>query len=370
MYKNVITIVCFSVCLPASAETIYVRYDAPGAANGASWSDAHTSLIEAVHRAESGDEVWVAAGTYAGTVVMKNGVRIYGGFAGDETAASASDPVDNPTYISGGGERRCVASNGNDSSAVLRGFVITDGFVDLKKYGGGMELMNSRATIVECVFTGNRAESLGGAVVNWDGAPTFVNCRFHGNKGGYGGGAVVNRYDTAPEFVNCLFDDNEARDGGAVLNVTGESRFTNCTFATNRATRGMGGAFYDDPGKSVLRNCIVWGNAAVRGDNHGIHNRASLGGLTDVAHSDVQGGWPGQGNINADPQFTHAAARDFRPRSASPCAGRGQRAVLPPDTADLDWDGDTSEPLPIDLGRNPHGTGPNVDMGAFRRGRP
>src|SRR5437762_1105579 len=81
---------------PAGAGIIYVR---PGAAgNGASWAGAYGSVQTALLAANSGDEIWVAAGTYhpapppsspaqgrQESFALKNGVALYGGFAGTET---------------------------------------------------------------------------------------------------------------------------------------------------------------------------------------------------------------------------------------------------------------------------------------------
>ncbi len=371
MYKTVFSIVCLTLCLPAGAATIHVRQSASGASDGTSWRDAHTSLSDAIARARAGDDIWVAAGTYHGPIALKNGVRIVGGFRGVESSIAASNPDANPTLIDGGGKTRAVKSIANDASAVLRGFIITRGFVDAKTgYGAGMLLEDSQATIVECVFTANIAESFGGALVNWRGSPTFVNCRFEANSSGMGAGAVLNRQGGAPTFVNCLFDRNESGDCGAVLNATGDATFTNCTFVRNRAKTGEAGAIFDNPGQAMLRNCVLWDNTAARSGTDAIANSPTLGVKTRVIHSNVQGGWPGQGNINADPLFAGAAAGDFRPQAASPCAASGSRAHLPPDLADLDWDGNKTEPLPIDLGRNGWATDASVPMGAFRRAAP
>src|SRR6185436_19277844 len=43
------------------------------------------------------------------------------------------------------------------------------------------------------------------------------------------------------------------------------------------------------------------------------------------------GGWPGVGNIDADPRFWNAAASDFHLQATSPCVDAGDPAVLDPD---------------------------------------
>jgi len=51
----------------AAPGIIYVRADATRAEDGPSWEDAYADLWSALMAAESGGEVWVAAGTYRPT---------------------------------------------------------------------------------------------------------------------------------------------------------------------------------------------------------------------------------------------------------------------------------------------------------------
>jgi hypothetical protein len=82
-----------------AAGTIYVDFDAIGAATGANWTDAYTSLQDALTAATSGDQIWVAEGIYypdvgsglidddrTETFTLVDGVGIYGGFIGTESS--------------------------------------------------------------------------------------------------------------------------------------------------------------------------------------------------------------------------------------------------------------------------------------------
>ena len=252
---------CLSFCLPATAGTVYVDIDATGKNDGTGWTDAYTSLSSAISSASAGDEMWVAEGTY-GPIRLKSGVVVLGGFAGTETSASASGPDAHRTYISGGGTSRAVVSMNNDSSAVLRGFYITEGFIDFPDMGGGLYMEKSDAMFVGCVFTRNRSTPMGGAASIWGGSPRFVNCQFYENDGGWAAGAVFIRWSATPTFVNCLFAENKAEEAGAVSVLTGAATFINCTIADNKATIGKAGALFDSPGEAVFHNCILWNNAS------------------------------------------------------------------------------------------------------------
>jgi hypothetical protein len=73
----------------------------------------------------------------------------------------------------------------------------------------------------------------------------------------------------------------------------------------------------------------------------------------------------GIGNINANPMFADAANGDYHLLAESPCIDAGDNTALPPDTLDLDDDGDTEEPIPFDLDGSPRISGLAVDMGAY-----
>jgi hypothetical protein len=96
-----------------------------------------------------------------------------------------------------------------------------------------------------------------------------------------------------------------------------------------------------------------------------------------ISYCDVQGGWEGVGNIDADPLFVDPDNGDYRLSPGSPCIDAGDNMAVPPDELDLDDDGDTGEPIPYDLDGNPrfiddpdtedtgYGEPPVVDMGAY-----
>ena len=69
------------------------------------------------------------------------------------------------------------------------------------------------------------------------------------------------------------------------------------------------------------------------------------------------------GNIAADPAFV--SATDVQLNAGSPCIDAGNATLLRPDRADLDADGNTAEPIPLDLAENPRVSGASVDMGAY-----
>lgn len=111
---------------------LYVDNDATGVNNGSSWANAYTSLTSALQNASDNTEIWVAAGTYiphslnrnTSFTVNKNNLKIYGGFAGNETNLSGRDfsliHTTNKTVLSGdlqGNDNSIISFNPNATRA-------------------------------------------------------------------------------------------------------------------------------------------------------------------------------------------------------------------------------------------------------------
>lgn len=108
--KKTLLLLTFLVFGFTQAQTVvYVDIDATGNNDGTSWSNAYTSLHDALtNTTTSGAEIWIAEGTYtpsnASTPFLNQyGVNIFGGFVGTEaTRADRNvDPWLHPVYLSG-----------------------------------------------------------------------------------------------------------------------------------------------------------------------------------------------------------------------------------------------------------------------------
>jgi hypothetical protein len=129
--------VCLGLVSPAGAVVRYVDSRAASFGDGLSWATAYDSLSTALTAAQSGDQIWVAAGTYVGNFTLALGVEVYGGFAGTETELTQRNWTANPTILDGNQTGSVVtAPSGATATTGIDGFTITNGSDGLSFRGG------------------------------------------------------------------------------------------------------------------------------------------------------------------------------------------------------------------------------------------
>ena len=153
-------------------------------------------------------------------------------------------------------------------------------------------------------------------------------CTFEGNDAGLGGG-IYNDESCSPALTNTTFLSNSARgDGGGIYNsISSSPVLINCTFWGNDAASG-GGIYNEAMSAPTVTNCILWGDTPDE----------IVGGSPAVTYSDVEGGHPGQKNIDQDPMLVDPANGDLHLGEDSPCIDEGSNAA--PNLPLYDFEGD------------------------------
>ncbi len=347
------TCICFLIL---TANATVRRVDAGlsgGSQNGSSWSNAYSRLQDAINASASGDEVWIKAGTYIPlgplfgntSFNMKNGVKIYGGFNGTETALGQQNWITNRVFLkqffNGSNYYPIILNNNVNGTALLDGVNINDGFfsptdpygvgmcnygssfptisnVEFRNnygiYGAALYIEGGNSAITNVFFASNHA-TLGGAAYFKNCTPVLTNVVFNDNYvNGTGNGGAVYSEESAPVYNNVVFYNNRAPGNGAgVYNVNSGSMdtrrpsFTNVLFLDCRSSGGYGGGMYNDRSKPYLINCTFAGNyCGIASGGGGVYTTSPSGtGSGDYPTATItncifsSNGYAVNGNLNA-----------------------------------------------------------------------
>ena len=235
------------------------------------------------------------------TIVVRDGIYYENIVFGTQAITLCSENGAAYTTIDGGGTGRVVYFNSDSSGALsstLKGFTITNGGA------GGIDMHHASPTITNCVITGNTNYSHGGGIGHY----------------GY-----------------CY------------------PKVTNCTISGNHTDESGGGIYAPCVGVITVVNSIVWGNS---GDGE-IYTGCGAS-TVNMTYSNIQGGYSGTGNIDADPLFVNADIGDFHLQPTSPCIDVGNTATELPET-DFEndprtVDGDGNGTVTVDMGADEYGT--------------
>jgi hypothetical protein len=196
-------------------------------------------------------------------------------------------------------------------------------------------------------FTIARVDTLYPApILLYEADVALIDCRFIDNHGWFAGAAWVEVGSPGiVTVVDCVFKGNS----GAVVGVIGARGIEaiGCTFVENTGDSASSLGASD----LVLTNCVFRGY------------KPHFGGDGPVTYCNLQGGFAGEGNIDADPMFVDVDAGDLRLLPGSPCIDAGSNPAVPEwvrtDIAGLERFVD--DPATVDTGL---GSPPVVDIGA------
>lgn len=244
----------------------------------------------------------------------------------------------NDTWGHGGGLFCC------NSNPHLKSIRIED--CDAFNYGGGIYcISNSEITLQDVTISYNNS-SFGGGIYTNNSNLTLTNVIITDNIGENGSGIKCHNSDIS--LKNCLISGNGCYHNGAIYCVNNSNiNIVNSTIAENYAQSTCGGIFCGSGSNISLFNTIMWSDTQPE----------ILGSGVIATYCDIEGGFPGEGNIDEDPLFIGGNPFNYHLTTYSPCIDTGTSDTtglnLPP--WDLDgneriWDGDGDGIAIIDMG--------------------
>lgn len=284
-----------------------------------SWQNnqSYRGLQEAIMASSAGDHIWVSAGVYKSSsdsamqygnpdprqrvFVLKEGVKIFGGFPGlpgQEGDFSLRDPSvyfsilsadingDDPDPWAGFPNVQPWSPPLDDNAYAIvinQGFLtnatVLDGFFlrGANNYGAPNQVRTgavnlsfmANPVIRSCYFADNYNLYRGGAITLTGSSPTIFGCVFERNIGT--GAGIYASANSLIQIENSLFRNNSGGDSGGALSVNHGAKVNviNSIFVHNHAS--IGGALFvygSHSTKVTAQNCIWWGNGFLDANNN------------------------------------------------------------------------------------------------------
>jgi hypothetical protein len=241
-------------------------------------------IRHAINEANHGDEIVLSEGVYNENI----------NFSGKNLTLSSIDPG-NPAVVAGtvlAGDGPVITfATGEDAGCVLTGFTITGP-------QAAIYCLGSSPAISACRIENNGGN---GIELREGSNPAITNCQINANAGAgidmqarQSGRFTIYNY---PIITNCIITANfQSGISG------GMPAITNCTIVANT---GLG---ISNSNSTVMNSIIYYNNAGtdrVEGVPPSIRGQDArdTSDAATVTYSNVQGGWPGQGNTDAVPCF-------------------------------------------------------------------
>ena len=275
----------------------------------------YETIQEGIYVAVDGDTVLVQPDTYFENINY-NGKLI--------TVASLFLTTQDTSYISStiidGNSSGSVVTfeSGEDSTAVLCGFTITNGLASgiyPENYGGGIHCNSSSPSLENLKILENSADCGGGICCYDISNPSISNALIVQNTAIAYGGAIYCELYSNPDIRNITSSNNFAYSGGAI---------------------------FVDNSNPFLKNSILWNDTAPE-----IY---IMSGGIDVNYTNVQDGWTGTGNQNVSPTFLNNI--NYKLSILTP-DGTAQNPCVDA--------GDPADPV----GSEPMPNGDRINMGAY-----
>ena len=193
--------------------------------------------------------------------------------------------------------------------------------------GGAIDSKLSSIQINDCVFIENDATLIGGAIAFYLSSAIVSGSTIRHSVSGHGAGIGIDG-GTVSITRSVIADNFATSHGGGIATTLNQTsvNLSHVTLTNNQAIQGSSGIYFPQPspgtGNSTLiaSHSILWNPGGLE---------LVLPTLATTDFCDVEGGYPGVANFDADPLFTDPATGNYSLSVTSPCVDRGSPTASP-----------------------------------------
>lgn len=289
----------------------------------------YLTIQEGINAASEGDSVIVRPGMYTGP--SNRGLT----FDGTNITLTTLGNIESTIIDCGGWDRAFyVLNTGEDTTCVISGFTIRNGYTPSSD-GGGIFASGASLTVEGCVIENCTASNNGGGVFfgynTRLGRSIIKDCVIRDNHVESRGGGIMVSHGAA-KIIGCTFarnsttgDDEASQGGGAVCchTIHEMTPIASCTFVGNSSVLN-GSAIH-----SYAALDVVVRTSVIAFSEGGPAMTAGGGGFSMIDYNlfywNTGGDYPGEhpDNLIGDPLFCDFYADDFTLCANSPCLPGG-----------------------------------------------
>ncbi len=293
------------------------------------------NLAYGVHSKGGGIYCVESSGTISNNTIIDNSANYYG--TGGGIYCWESSPTISDNTISGNSADLDFGRGGGISCDKFSSPIVSNNIISGNSaywYGGGIDCYNQSSPTIEYNTISGNFAGHGGGIYCEDSSPTIRNNTVHENEGcgihcyyhssptisnnsikgnpvshpfSIGGGGICCQYHSSPTIRNNTIIGNSVLNYGGGILCTNFCYpiISNNTIWGNSAGYGggIGSKYQSNP---RITNTILWADTATSGPEIYLLNSDIT-----ITYSNVQGGWPGQGNIDVHPLFRDPENHDF-----------------------------------------------------------
>ena len=237
----------------------------------------YDTIQDGINASVDGDSVLVAPGTYLENINFNGkGITVGSWFCTTlDTSYISQTIINRDISVS-----IAVFENGEDSSSVLSGFTLTDGWA---VNGGAIYCTSSSPSLEHLIIENNMAYYGGGVSFCDNSNPLLESVIIRNNQANYDAGGMECD-NSSPALLDVEIKDNTSRAGGGIYCINNSTPELEKSIISNNFALSDGGGIYCENSDPVIQETTIAGNCS-DSDGGGIY---CLNSSPELSHSSIR----------------------------------------------------------------------------------